>query len=262
MIEIIMLKDEDLTRYSRQIIIPGFDEEGQEKIMSTKILVVGAGGLGCPTALYCSAAGFGNIDIYDDDIVELSNLNRQIGHKFENLGLSKATSLKKSCQEINPNIKISSKNELFGPETDIKKYDIIFDCTDNINTRYLINKKCHSEKKILISGSATQFEGQVSVFKSGIKKNLPCYECVFPNDSQNLPNFSCRETGIIGSVTGLIANIQVTEGIKECLLNLKYNKKKYFFHKSIAGHLLLYDASNHEINRIKLKKNSNCKICK
>ena len=172
-----MINDQDLIRYSRQIIIPGFEEEGQEVILSKKILIVGAGGLGCPTALHCAATGFGRIDIWDHDKIELSNLNRQIGHKNSWVGLSKSKSLKESCKEINPNIAIFSKNQSFGIQSKIDDYDIIFDCTDNIETRYIINKKCHIEKKILVSGSATQFEGQVSVFKSGINNRLPCYEC-------------------------------------------------------------------------------------
>jgi len=257
-----MISDHDLTRYSRQIIIPGFEEEGQEEILSKNILIIGAGGLGCPTALHCAATGFGSIDIWDNDKVELSNLNRQIGHKNSRIGFSKAKSLQESCQEINPNISIFSKNKSFGLKSDIKKYDIIFDCTDNIETRYIINKKCHLEKKILVSGAATQFEGQVSVFKSGVDKNLPCYECVFPKKSLNMPNYNCREAGIIGPVTNFIASLQVIEAIRESLLKLKHNKNNFFFDHSNAGYLFLYDASTHEINKIKSKKNPNCNICK
>ena len=257
-----MLNEQDLSRYSRQIIIPGFEEDGQEELLSKKILIVGAGGLGCPTALHCAATGFGNVEIWDNDKVELSNLNRQIGHKNSRIGSSKSKSLQENCKEINPNIKIFSKNKTFGKKSDIKKYDIIFDCTDNIETRYIINEKCHLESKILISGSATQFEGQVSVFKSGRDKKLPCYECVFPRHSTNLPNFNCREAGIIGPVTNLIASIQVTEGIRESLMNLEQSRNNIFFTHSNAGYLLLYEASTHEINRIKIKKATSCKICK
>ncbi len=256
-----MLNDDDLIRYSRQIIIPGFEEEGQEILMSKSIIIVGAGGLGCPTAMFCSAAGFGNIEIWDHDVVELSNLNRQVGHAVKDITSEKALSLSQTCKEINPNINICSKNQTFKKDTDLKKHDIIFDCSDNFKTRYIINEIAHKQNKTLISGSATQFEGQVSIFKSGLDNNLPCYECVFPKQNETFTNYNCREAGILGSVTNLIASIQVTEGIRESLIKSKPNKNNFFLHKSNAGYLILYDAALQEMTKIKVNKNLKCKIC-
>ena len=260
-----MLNDEDLIRYSRQVIIPGFEEEGQEVLMSQSVLIVGAGGLGCPVALYLSAAGFGEIEIWDYDKVELSNLNRQIGHSSNELGISKSKSLEKRCKEINSSIKIKSKNIKLNRNSVINKFDIIFDCTDNIETRYEINKLAHLRKKILISGSATQLEGQVFVIKSGLSNEFPCYECAFPKGSKSLTSdYNCREAGILGSITNLIASIQVTEGIREVLRlkrENKLNKKNFYLDQSNSKFLILYDASIQEINKIKIRKNLNCKVC-
>tara|TARA_B100000965_G_scaffold338334_1_gene305498 strand:+ start:1252 stop:2025 length:774 start_codon:yes stop_codon:yes gene_type:complete len=256
-----MLNDDDLIRFSRQIIIPGFEEEGQEILMSKSIIIVGAGGLGCPTAMYCAAAGFGNIEIWDHDIVELSNLNRQIGHTVNDIGTKKSVSLSETCKKINPNINIHSKNKTFEVDNDLKKHDIIFDCSDNFKSRYIINEIAHKHRKTLISGSATQFEGQVSVFKSGLYNDFPCYECVFPKTTETFMNFNCREAGILGSVTNLIASLQVTEGIRESLIKNKHKNNNFFLNKSNAGYLILYDAALQEMTKIKINKNLKCKIC-
>ncbi len=256
-----MLSDEDLIRYSRQVIIPGIQEEGQKVLMSKSIVIIGAGGLGCPVALYCAAAGFGNIEIWDNDKIELSNLNRQVGHIFSNIGKAKSDSLSDRCRKINPQINISSKNKKFEINSNIDKHDIVFDCSDNIETRYLINKLAHKKQKILISGSATQLEGQVAVFKSGLDKKHACYECIFPRQKDGYVNNSCREAGILGSVTNLIASIQVTEGIRESLIENRSDNSNLFLNKSNSNVLIMYDASLQEINKIEISKNKKCKIC-
>ena len=211
-----MLKDDDLNRYARQVIIPNFDEEGQEKLLNTNCLIVGAGGLGCPVALYASAAGFGYIEIYDQDTIEISNLNRQIAHKNEHIGNNKAENLVQECLKINPNISVTSR------------------------------------KKILISGSAVQMEGQLSIWKSGLNEDFPCYECVFPRTNVKAPITNCREAGIIGPVTGLIGSMQVNEAIKEIAL------KDY---QSLAGNLFLYDGLTLSLDKVKLIKNQQCPVC-
>jgi len=259
-----MLSEEDLIRYSRQVIMPEFEEQGQEILISQKILIVGAGGLGCPVGMYCSAAGFGSIEIWDNDVVELSNLNRQIAHQTNEIGFNKASSLEKKCKLINSSINVKSKNLKLDKSSDISKFDVIFDCTDNISTRYEINKLVHIHKKLLISGSATQLEGQVLVIKSGINKKYPCYECVFPKTSENNLNFNCREAGILGSITSFIGSIQVTEAIREVFRLNKHkinNKNKLYLQKSNAEYLILYDASLQEMSKIKLNKNLKCKTC-
>ena len=247
-----MLNDDDLTRYARQVIIPNFDEEGQEKLLGTKCLIVGAGGLGCPVALYASAAGFGHIEICDDDSIELTNLNRQIAHKNNKIGHNKAENLVRECSKINPNISIKSNKKKLGQSTDINNFDLIFDCSDNPKTKYTINLLSHLSQKTLISGSAVQMEGQLAVWKSGLNKSYPCYECIFPKTSEKAPITNCRDAGIIGPITGLIGSMQVNEGIKEIAL------KNY---QSRAGYLFLYDGLAQSLDKIKLTKNQNCPVC-
>ena len=247
-----MLNEDDLNRYARQVIIPNFDEEGQEKLLKTKCLIVGAGGLGCPVALYASAGGFGYIEIYDQDIIEISNLNRQIAHKNNHIGNNKAENLVQECKKINPAISIISRNKNFDKSDDIKNFDIIFDCSDNPKTKYILNYLSHKFNKIFISGSAVQMEGQLSIWKSGMDVGYPCYECVFPKTNQKAPITNCREAGIIGPVTGLIGSMQVNEAIKEIAL------KNY---KSTAGNLFLYDGLSQTLDKIKLVKNYQCPIC-
>ena len=247
-----MLNDDDLTRYARQVIIPNFDEEGQEKLLGTKCLIIGAGGLGCPVALYASAAGFGHIEICDDDTIELTNLNRQIAHKNNKIGHNKAENLVRECSKINPNISIKSNKKNLDQSTDISNFDLIFDCSDNPKTKYTINLLSHLSQKTLISGSAVQMEGQLAVWKSGLNKSYPCYECIFPKTSEKAPITNCREAGIIGPITGLIGSMQVNEGIKEIAF------KNY---QSRAGYLFLYDGLAQSLDKIKLTKNQNCPVC-
>ena len=247
-----MLNDDDLTRYARQVIIPNFDEEGQEKLLGTKCLIVGAGGLGCPVALYASAAGFGHIEICDDDTIELTNLNRQIAHKNNKIGHNKAENLVRECSKINPNISIKSNKKNLDQSTDISNFDLIFDCSDNPKTKYTINLLSHLNQKTLISGSAVQMEGQLAVWKSGLNKSYPCYECIFPKTNEKAPITNCREAGIIGPITGLIGSMQVNEGIKEIAF------KNY---QSRAGYLFLYDGLAQSLDKIKLTKNQKCPVC-
>ena len=247
-----MLNDDDLTRYARQVIIPNFDEEGQEKLLGTKCLIIGAGGLGCPVALYASAAGFGHIEICDDDTIELTNLNRQIAHKNNKIGHNKAENLVRECSKINPNICIKSNKKKLNQSTDIRNFDLIFDCSDNPKTKYIVNLLSHLNQKTLISGSAVQMEGQLAVWKSGLNKSYPWYECVFQKTNEKAPITNCREAGIIGPITGLIGSMQVNEGIKEIAF------KNY---QSRAGYLFLYDGLAQSLDKIKLTKNQNCPVC-
>ena len=247
-----MLNDDDLNRYARQVIIPNFDEEGQEKLLRTRCLIIGAGGLGCPVALYASAAGFGYIEICDDDTIELTNLNRQIAHGNNSIGYNKAENLAQECLKINPNISVKSNKKKFNKFTDISNFDLIFDCSDNPKTKYIINLLSHLNQKTLISGSAVQMEGQLAVWKSGLNKSYPCYECIFPKTNEKAPITNCRESGIIGPITGLIGSMQVNEAIKEIAL------KNY---QSRAGYLFLYDGLAQSLDKIKLTKNQKCPVC-
>ena len=257
-----MLNENDLERYSSQLIMPEIEEEGQLILLKSKVLIIGAGGLGNPTAIFCAAAGIGHIDICDDDNIELSNLNRQIAFSTNNIGLSKSIELKDHCLNLNPNLKINSIVKRFNNKFHIENYDIILDCSDNIETKYTANLLAHNENKTLISASATQFEGQLAVFKRGKINNLPCYECIFPKDHHQNTNLNCREIGIIGSVTNLISSLQVTETIRELLIQKSFKKGLSFTRNTLAGKLLLYDCIKQEIVKIKIKKNLNCNVCK
>ena len=247
-----MLNDDDLNRYARQVVIPNFEEEGQEKLLETKCLIVGAGGLGCPVALYATAAGFGYIEIFDDDVIEISNLNRQIAHKNSYIGNNKEENLVEECIKINPSISIVSNKKRFDESSKINDFDLIFDCSDNPKTKYILNFLSHKYKKILISGSAVQMEGQLAIWKSGVNVDYPCYECAFPKTNQKAPITNCREAGIIGPITGVIGSMQVNEAIKEIAL------KNY---RSKAGYLFLYDGLTQNLEKIKLIKNYKCQVC-
>ena len=257
-----MLDENDLERYASQLIMPAIEEEGQSILLNSKVLIIGAGGLGNPTAIFCSATGIGNIDICDHDTIELSNLNRQIAFSINDIGDFKSKVLKNYCLNLNPNLKINSIIKSFDDKFPVDNYDIILDCSDNIETKYNANISAHKYNKTLISASATQFEGQLGVFKSGKFKNLPCYECIFPQDQYQKTNLNCREIGIIGPVTNLISSLQVTETIRELFIGKSFKIDQSFTKNSLAGSLLLYDCIQHEITKIKLKKNLNCKVCK
>ena len=257
-----MLNENDLERYASQLIMPEIEEEGQSILLKSKILIIGAGGLGNSTAIFCSAAGIGSIDICDNDNIELSNLNRQIAFSTDNLGISKSTKLRDYCLNLNPNLKIKSIVSWFDSKFPVEDYDIILDCSDNIETKYNSNMTAHKNNKTLISASATQFEGQLAIFKSGKLKNSPCYECIFPKDQHQNTNLNCREVGIIGPVTNLISSLQVTETIRELFIQNSFKIEQSFAKNNLAGNLLLYDCIKQEIFKIKIKKDSNCNICK
>ena len=257
-----MLGENDLERYASQLIMPEIEEEGQKLLLKSRVLIVGAGGLGNPTAIFCSAVGVGSIDICDHDNIELSNLNRQIAFTTNNLGFSKSTKLKEYCLNLNPSLRIHSIIDKFDNKFPVDNYDVILDCSDNIETKYTANELAHKNNKTLISASATQLEGQLAVFKSGKFKNLPCYECIFPQDQHQNTNLNCREVGIIGPITNLISSLQVTETIREIFIGNSFKKSQSFTKNTLAGNLLLYDGIKQEITKIKIKKNINCNICK
>ena len=194
------MEDQELLRYSKQIMLPQVDVEGQQKIMDSTVLIIGMGGLGSPTALYLAAAGVGHIVIADFDQVELSNLQRQIIHQTKDIGDDKVNSAKNKLTELNPEIKVTIANELI--HTDnlnelIKGVDIVLDGTDNFESRFEINKVCVENKKPLISAAVVRFEGQVSVFK-GYEKELPCYQCLYSEEGEE--NDSCIENGVLAPV--------------------------------------------------------------
>jgi len=243
--------DEQIERYSRHIMLPEVGGVGQIKMLEAKVLLIGAGGLGSPAAYYLAAAGIGNLGIVDFDTVDLSNLQRQIIHSTERIGMLKTESARKTIQALNPDVKVTLYNERLTSQNilDIfEGYDYILDGTDNFATRYLINDACVMTGKTNIHGSIFRFEGQATVFKPGAG---PCYRCLYPEPPPPglVPN--CQEGGVLGVLAGVIGNLQVVETLK--LILGKGN--------ALVGTLLIYDALNTEFRKLKLKRDVNCPVC-
>ena len=246
------MNDQQLLRYSRQIMLPQVDIEGQQKLLSAKVLIVGAGGLGSPASIYLAAAGVGQITIYDDDEVDLSNLQRQIAHHTNDIGTDKVISTQQTLKKINPEIKVVAvKQRLEGEslKTEVKKADLVLDCCDNFTTRFAINAACVYHKTPLVSGAAIRFEGQIAVFTSGTN-NSPCYNCLYADTGEEMQN--CATNGVIAPITGIVGSIQAMEAMK-LIMNIG---------ESLSGRLLLLDGLSMQWNEMKLKKNVNCPTCK
>ena len=246
------LTDKDIDRYSRNIILPEIGGEGQYKLLQSKVLVIGMGGLGSPLLMYLAAAGIGNITIADNDKVELSNLQRQIIHSTQNIGKPKVDSAKSFIKNINPDInitKIKSRVDADNISRLVAMHDVVADGSDNFKTRFLVADSCFKLKKTLISAAITKYEGQISTWKNS--KKLPCYRCLFaeePNDN-NINN--CSSNGVLGSIGGVFGSLQATEVIKE-ILNIG---------NSLSGFLNIYDLLNNTFRKIKINKDPNCKFC-
>ncbi|CAL1715726.1 unnamed protein product [Somion occarium] len=210
-----MLHIEDYRRYGRQLILDRFGLPGQLKLQSASVVVVGAGGLGCPAIQYLAAAGVGRIGIIDHDVVELSNLQRQILHTQDRLGMPKAVSAAKAVQQINSRTQVDAITEALTPSNALallEPYDIILDCTDNAPTRYLLSDTAVTLKKPLVSGAAQKYDGQLCVYNMGA--DGPCYRCLFPRPTAPELSGGCEEVGVLGVVTGIIGNLQALETIK------------------------------------------------
>ncbi len=245
------MNDNQLLRYSRQILLPQVDIEGQQKLIDSRALIVGIGGLGSPAAMYLAGAGVGHIVLSDGDNVDLSNLQRQIAHGTPDIGLPKALSGKQTLQTLNPEIDVTALcNHLEGDELEeqIQRANVVLDCSDNFPTRFSVNKVCVLNQTSLVSGATTRFEGQVSTFTPG-KANSPCYNCLYP-DIDDLAE-SCSQSGVIAPITGLVGSIQALEALK-LLTGVG---------ETLAGKVLLIDGLNMEWNEIRLPKNSDCPTC-
>ena len=245
------MNDNQLLRYSRQIMLPACDIEGQQKLLSAKVLIIGAGGLGSPAAMYLAAAGIGNITIYDNDVVDLSNLQRQISHNTPDIGIDKVISTQQTLNKINPDINVRAvKQKLLGDIllAEVLNADVVLECSDNFSTRVAVNQACVTHKTALVSGAAIRFEGQVSVFTPGTD-NSPCYNCLYNSDGEELQN--CATNGVIAPITGIIGSIQALETI-----NLILSAGE-----PLRGRLLLLDGLTMEWKTMKLKKNPACQTC-
>jgi adenylyltransferase/sulfurtransferase len=245
------MNDNQLLRYSRQIMLPQIDIEGQQKILAANVLIVGAGGLGSPAAMYLAAAGIGSITIYDNDEVDLSNLQRQIAHHTPDIGTDKVISTRQTLNKLNPDVNVRAvKQRLTGEQLDLEviNADVVLDCSDNFSTRFAINNACVKHHTALVSGAAIRFEGQVSVFTPGFN-NSPCYNCLYNNDGDELQN--CATNGVIAPITGIVGSIQALEAIK-LIMGIG---------ETLTGRLLLLDGLTMEWNTMKLRKNPMCPTC-
>jgi len=245
------LTTDDLGRYSRHLILPEVGMEGQQKLKAAQVLCVGTGGLGSPLALYLAAAGIGTLGLVDFDVVDASNLQRQIIHSTKDIGRKKLDSAAEKLNALNPALKIVKHDTMLSSANALeilKDYDIVADGTDNFPTRYLVNDACVLLGKPNVYGSIFRFEGQASVFAT---KEGPCYRCLYPEPPPPGLVPSCAEGGVLGILPGLVGVIQATEVIKLILGN----------GSPLIGRLLLVDALNMRFRELKLRKNSECPVC-
>ncbi len=245
------LTNDQISRYSRHLIMPEVGVEGQEKLINSKVLCIGAGGLGSPLALYLAAAGVGNLGILDFDVVDFSNLQRQIIHSEMNVGTLKVDSAKERLEELNSDINITTYNERLTSENAMeifKGYDLVIDGTDNFATRYLVNDTCVLLGIPNVYGSIFRFEGQVSVFDA---KRGPCYRCLYPEPPPPGLVPSCAEGGVLGVLPGIIGTMQAAEAIKIIIEK----------GTPLIGKLLFLDVMEMKIDELILRKDKNCPIC-
>lgn len=248
----LLLTQDEIKRYSRQLILPEISYDGQISLKRAKVLIVGAGGLGCPVGMYLTAAGVGTVGIVDYDALDLSNLHRQISHTENYIGEDKCLSLKHSLANLNSSVRINCHSLLLNSKNIqdiINLYDIIVDASDNVPTRYLLNDAAVLFKKPLVSGSALKFEGQLTVYNY---LDGPCYRCLFPNPPSQEAVTNCSDGGVVGAVTGVIGSLQALEVIKIIIgLGASYCKK-----------MLVFDGVSGDIRIIKLRgKKDNCEVC-
>lgn len=242
--------EEQIVRYSRNILLQEVGGKGQKKLLAAKVIIVGTGGLGSPVAMYLAAAGVGTLGIVDSDVVDLSNLQRQILHRTKDIGRPKTASAQETITALNPEVRVvpyqvhlSSENAL----DILADYDVVVNATDNFPTRYLVNDACVLLRKPLVEGSIFRFEGQVTVFMPG----QGCYRCLFPTPPPPGTVPSCSQIGVLGVVPGIVGTIQATEVIK-LILGIG---------KTLAGRLLLVDALSMDFREVELRRNPHCPVC-
>ena len=246
------MNDEQLLRYSRQIMLDDFDIRGQQHLLDAKVLIVGLGGLGCPVALYLAAAGVGELWLADFDRVDLSNLQRQIAHTVTDIDRPKVVSASEAIAAINPEVITSCISEkLTGQSLQkaIAHVDLVVDASDNFATRFESNKACVALKKPLVSGAAIRSEGHIIVFDSR-HKDSPCYRCLY-EDTSGGENLSCSESGVLAPLVGVIGSMQALEAVK--VLS--------GFGEPLQGHLLIFDAKVMTWRTLKVPKNPECPVC-
>jgi adenylyltransferase/sulfurtransferase len=244
------MNDEQLLRYSRQIMLPDVDLDGQDKLLAAHVLIIGLGGLGSPVAMYLAAAGVGHLTLVDFDAVDLTNLQRQIVHTTARIGMNKAASAAQSLRELNPDVRVDTIEQLLDADAllaQVKMVSLVIDCTDNFQTRFAINAACVAAKVPLVSGAAIRLEGQVAVFDARLETS-PCYRCLYEEDSDDL---TCAANGVLAPLVGVIGSMQALEAIKLIC----------GFGTGLAGRLLLLDARHSQWRELKLPKDPCCPQC-
>lgn len=246
-----MLSDNELLRYSRQILLPQIDVDGQLRLKDSRVLIVGLGGLGAPVALYLAAAGVGELHLADFDTVDLTNLQRQIIHDTDSVGVSKVDSAIARLMAINPDVKLVAHRQALDADSldaAVAAVDLVLDCCDNFGTREAVNAACVAAKKPLVSGAAIRLEGQLSVFDPR-REESPCYHCLYGHGSE--AELTCSEAGVVGPLVGLVGSLQALEALK--LLA--------GFGEPLVGRLLLIDALGTRFRELRVKRDPQCAVC-
>ncbi|KJK05999.1 MULTISPECIES: molybdopterin-synthase adenylyltransferase MoeB [Pseudomonas] len=246
-----MLSDQELLRYSRQILLAQVDIDGQLRLKNSRVLIVGLGGLGSPVALYLAAAGVGELHLADFDTVDLTNLQRQVLHDTPSVGQSKVDSALTRLQAINPEVRLVAHRSALDEDSlasAIQAVDLVLDCTDNFATREAVNAACVASRKPLVSGAAIRLEGQLSVFDPR-RPESPCYHCLYGHGSE--AELTCSEAGVLGPLVGLVGSLQALEALK-LLAD---------FGQPLVGRLLLIDALGSRFRELRVKRDPGCSVC-
>ena len=246
------MNDEQLLRYSRQLMLPGVDVAGQEKLLAARVLVLGLGGLGCPAAMYLVAAGVGHLTLVDHDTVDLTNLQRQIAHTTASVGRFKVDSARDTLLALNPTITIETvaarlEGELLADL--VKRHDAVLDCTDNFAIRFALNAACVAARVPLVSAAAIRLEAQISVFDPR-QPDSPCYRCLYEEGTE--ADQSCAHNGVLAPLVGIVGSLQALECLKLLI----------GFGTSLSSRLLLQDAARLEWREMRLRKNPDCPVCR
>jgi adenylyltransferase/sulfurtransferase len=249
------ISDEQLERYARHIVLREVGGAGQAKLIAARVLVIGAGGLGSPLILYLAAAGVGTIGIVDDDRVSLSNLQRQIAHRTQDVGRLKTESATDTVRSLNPDVRVIAHPERLTADNAgrlISGYDLVADGSDNFSTRFLVNDACFFARKVLVSAAVTEFDGQLATYKAWDKKSaFPCYRCLFPEPPPPEAAPNCSETGVLGAVAGVMGTLQAVEVLKEIA----------GIGDSMAGKLMIYDALAAQFRVVTVRPDPACQLC-
>ena len=243
-----------IRRYARHIVLPEIGGVGQSKLIAARVLVLGAGGLGAPLLQYLAAAGIGTLGVVDDDAVDLSNLQRQVIHRTNDIGIAKVASAERALADINPEVVVRAHEERLtaaNAERLVAGYDLVADGSDNFATRYLLNDTCYRLKKTLVAAAILRFDGQVSTYKAWMGAGHPCLRCVFPEAPSEDAVPSCAQAGVLGALAGTLGALQATEVVKEIL----------GIGRSLSGRLLTYDALDGSWEEMAIEKQPDCPTC-